>query len=376
MTRKPAVGEDLRYMKRALELARRGAGRVSPNPLVGALLVREGDIVGEGYHVFEQRDHAEAVAIRKAAQRARGATLYVNLEPCSHHGRTPPCVEAVIGAGVTRAVVAMRDPNPLVSGRGLAALHTAGISVEEGLCGDEARQLNEKFCHFIRTGRPFLLLKLALSLDGRIATGTGESKWITGPLSRRLVHRLRFDYDAVLVGVNTLLRDDPRLDIRETRRKRLTRVVLDARLRTPASAKVFETPDPVVIFHGPAAPAEKAEALRARATLICIEERDGRLVWDCLLAALASRSITSVMVEGGGRVAASALQAGVVQKLNLFYAPKVIGGEGVPGIGSLGLGSLEEAQQLDRVRIRRLPPDYLIEGYLRPAPERPARSRE
>jgi diaminohydroxyphosphoribosylaminopyrimidine deaminase / 5-amino-6-(5-phosphoribosylamino)uracil reductase len=376
MTQKPGTVEDLRHMKRALELARRGTGRVSPNPLVGAVVVRDGKIVGEGYHLYERRDHAETVAIREAGKRARGATLYINLEPCCHQGRTPPCAEMVVAAGVARAVVAMRDPNPLVSGRGLAALEAAGMVVEEGLCAKEARKLNEKFCHFIQTGRPFLLLKLALSLDGRIATGAGESKWITGPSARRLVHRLRYEYDAVLVGINTLLRDDPRLDIRGPRTKTLTRVVLDAKLRTPANARIFESPDPVIIFHGPEAPAAKLEALAQRAHFGCIAEHGGQIDWDCLLAALASRSLTSVMVEGGGRVAASALQAGAVQKVNLFYAPKLIGAEGVPGIGALGLRLLADAQPLDRLRIRRLPPDYLIEGYCRPAAEHPVRYPE
>ncbi|RPI27190.1 MAG: bifunctional diaminohydroxyphosphoribosylaminopyrimidine deaminase/5-amino-6-(5-phosphoribosylamino)uracil reductase RibD, partial [Acidobacteria bacterium] len=244
-------------MKRALRLARRGVGRVSPNPLVGAVIVKDGIIVGEGYHVYERKDHAEVVALRAAGPLARGADLHLNLEPCSHFGRTPPCVESIIQAGIRRVSIATLDPNPLVSGQGIEALRKHGIEVHEGICREEALRLNEKFFHFIQTGRPFVLLKLAMTLDGRIATASGESRWITGEAARRIVHGWRYEYDALLVGVNTVLADDPSLDTRGSRQKPLTKVILDSGLRTPATARLFSTPGAVVIFHGSDALADR-----------------------------------------------------------------------------------------------------------------------
>lgn len=351
-------------MKRALQLAGRGVGRVSPNPLVGAVLVRDGEIVGEGYHLYDRVDHAETLAIRAAGQKARGSTLFINLEPCCHVGRTPPCVEAIVAAGVRRAYVAVRDPNPLVAGRGVAFLKERGLEVEEGLCRAEALALNEKFFHFIQTGQPFTLLKLALSLDGRIATRDGRSRWITGDAARRRVHRLRFEYDALLVGVNTVLADDPRLDCRSGRAKSLTRVILDTHLRTPPDARLFEVPDPVIIFHGHEAGQERINALKEKARPMAIESGVGGLDWRCILAGLAGQGITSAIIEGGGQVASSALRAGAVDKVSFFYAPKIIGADGVPGVGALDLESLAAAFRIERTRVKAVGADIWVEGYV------------
>jgi len=363
--------DEILYMKRACRLALRGTGRVSPNPLVGAVVVRNGVVVGEGYHLYERKDHAEVIALAQAGSKAKGADLYVNLEPCSHVGRTPPCVDSIIRAGVRRVFVAIRDPNHLVSGQGIAALRKQGIEVREGVCREEASRLNEKFLHFIQTRRPFVLLKLGMTLDGRIAAASGQSRWITGEQSRRVAHNLRFEYDAVLVGVNTVVADDPSLDTRGARRKPLTKVILDSELRTPQTARVFKSPGPVVIFFGPGASESHAPALRQAATLIPVTKTSDGLDWDCILRALGEQGVTSVLIEGGGRVAASAIRAGVVQKIAFFYAPKILGAEGISGIGRLGVRDLSDALQLADMRVKRLGSDFLVEGYpitaLRPA---------
>ncbi len=361
--------DHLHFMKRALRLALRGAGRVSPNPLVGAVIVRDGRIVGEGFHLYERKDHAEVVALRRAGALAKGADLYVNLEPCTHFGRTPPCVNSVINAGISRAFIAGRDPNPLVSGKGIAVLKESGIEVEEGICDAEAARLNEKFFHFIQTRRPFVLLKLALTLDGRIATAAGESRWITGERARRFVHRLRYEHDALLVGINTVLRDDPSLDTRGARRKPLTKVVLDSELRIPTEARIFSSPGRVLIFHGAAASPDRAATLQAKALLLPVTRNATGLEWDCILSLLGEQGITSLMIEGGGQVAASALSSGVVQKVAFFYAPKILGADGVPGIAGLQVSQISGAIELKAVQLKRLGPDFLIQGYpTAPAP--------
>jgi len=361
----PTEADHLHFMKRALQLAQRGAGRVSPNPLVGAVIVRDGRVVGEGYHVYERKDHAEVVALRHAGELARGADLYINLEPCSHFGRTPPCARSVIEAGIRRAFVAIRDPNPLVSGNGITALVESGIDVQEGLCREESERLNEKFLHFIQTRHPFVLLKLALTLDGRIATSAGESRWITGQAARRVVHKLRYEYDALLVGSSTLLRDNPSLDTRGTRRKPLTKIVLDTELRTPPEARVFSSSGPVLIFHGYNAAPDRLARLRDKAALVPVPGTPAGLDWNCVMNLLGQQTITSLMIEGGGQVAASALLAGVVQKVAFFYAPKILGSDGVPGIQGLKIGSLADAIPLHAAQVKRLGQDFLVQGYLR-----------
>lgn len=352
------------FMKRALALARRGAGRVSPNPLVGAVVVKNSRIVGEGYHLYEKLDHAELAALRAAGSRAKGATLYVNLEPCRHHGRTPPCVERIVQAGVREACVAIRDPNPLVSGRGIEYLRSHGLRVREGLGAPEARRLNEKFLYFVQTRKPFVHLKLALTLDGRIAASGGQSRWITGQESRAVVQRLRYEYDAILAGVNTVLQDDPSLAVHGRRTNSIVKVVLDSRLRTPARSRIFESGDPVVIVHSKGVSPERKAALAGRARLMEAPQDGGELSWGFLLHGLGELGITSLLVEGGGRVAASALRAGAVQKISFFYAPKILGGDAVAGVGDLGIERLDQALVLRDIRIRRLGSDLMLEAYL------------
>ncbi len=355
-----------RFMKRAIALARRGMGRVSPNPLVGAVVVQNGQIVGEGYHLYQKKDHAEVVALQSAGQRSVGASLYINLEPCTHHGRTPPCVDRIVEARVNRVVVAGRDPNPQVAGQGVGRLQKQGVGVHEDLCREEAIHLNEKFFHFIESSRPLVLLKLALTLDGKIATGSGESQWITGNKARKEAHRLRYEYDAILVGINTVLQDDPALDVRWTRPNSIVKVILDSRLRTPIEARLFNSSDRVIIFCGRQAPKQKFETLSKQATVIQVPGKKEQLDWNEVLTQLGQLNISSLIIEGGSRVAASALKAGIVQKINFFYGPKIIGGSGRSGIENLGVARLEEALKLSALRVRRLTPDFMVEGYLKP----------
>lgn len=355
---------DEKHMKRVLALAARGAGRVSPNPLVGAVLVKNGQVVGEGYHLYQRREHAEAIALSRAGRHSAGATLYVNLEPCTHYGRTPPCVDRILEARLAEVFVATRDPNRLVAGKGIRSLRKKGIRVHEGLLKEEASRLNEKFIHFMRTGRPFALLKLAMTLDGKIAAPGRRSRWITGAAARKEAHRLRYEYDAVLVGIHTVLQDDPLLNVRWVRSKAVTRVILDARLRTPLHARIFRAPDPVVIFHSPPVSGSRVRTLGKKAALIAVKKKGQFLDWDEILEHLGQRQITSLLIEGGGRVAASALQNGVVQKVAFFYAPKILGGEAIAGVDKLEIDRIDKALALHDVRVKRLSPDFLLEGYL------------
>ena len=328
-------------------------------------MVNDGVSVGEGYHIYERRQHAETLAIGCAGGQAQGATLYVNLEPCSHHGRTPPCVDRIAESGLREVFVATPDPNPLGAGKGIQKLREKGIRVEVGLCQQKATRLNEKFFHFVSHRRPFVLLKLALTLDGRIAAPEGDSRWITESGARRYAHRLRYEYDALLVGVHTILRDDPSLDVRWIRRKPITRVILDSTLRTPPDARVFHVADPVIIFHGHHISQSRIKSLAEKATLVPVGKTEDLLDWSEILICLERAQMTSLLIEGGGQVAASALRAGIVQKIAFFYGPKIVGANGIGGIADLGVHRLQHALQLRDLRLRRLSPDFLVEGYLR-----------
>ncbi len=360
----PVERDHREWMRRALRLAARGEGLASPNPLVGSVVVRDGSIVGEDYHVYAKRDHAEVLALRQAGDRSRGADLYVNLEPCAHVGRTPPCAVAVAESGIKRVFVAVEDPNPLVAGQGIEYLRRSGVEVEVGLCREAALRLNEVFFRYIRTGLPFVTLKLAMTLDGKIAASGGESKWITGPRSRRRVQKMRFASDAILVGIETVLADDPSLDVRWKSGKRITKVILDSRLRCPDQARLFDSSDPVMIFHGSSASDRDRRRLHPRAALVEVTAGPAGLDWDAILAELGRHSIAGLLVEGGGRIAASLLAEGHVNRLNLFYAPKILGAEGIDGIGPLGDRSLAEAIALSDVSLRRLGPDFLLDARL------------
>jgi len=361
-------------MGRALELARRGLGRTSPNPAVGAVVVRDGAIVGEGYHRRAGEPHAERVALANAGEAARGARIYVTLEPCCHHGRTPPCTDAIVEAGIVSVIYALQDPDPRCAGRGEATLRAAGIDVLGGLMAEEAGRLLEGYIRHRRTGRPLVTVKLAMSLDGRIATRTGDSRWISGEQSRGIVHALRDHCDAVMVGVGTVLADDPALTTRDVPSGRdALRVVVDSRARTPASARVIhgDSDAGCLIACTNAAPSDRVQALRdAGAEVPALPERAGHVDLGALMDELGARGALNVLIEGGGGLVAGALEAGVVDRMMLFYAPIVIGGEdAVAGVGGAGVARVADAPKLRDVTTRRVGDDLLVEGYLTPKAE-------
>ncbi|MSP40779.1 MAG: bifunctional diaminohydroxyphosphoribosylaminopyrimidine deaminase/5-amino-6-(5-phosphoribosylamino)uracil reductase RibD [Deltaproteobacteria bacterium] len=351
----------------ACRLARKAAGRTSPNPMVGAVLVRGGKIVGRGYHKFAGGDHAEIVALKKAATKANGATLYITLEPCSHYGRTPPCAEALVHAGIKNVVVGMSDPNPLVAGCGLKILRRAGIAVRVGVHESECRELLEAFSKFITQRVPFVTLKLAATLDGKIATASGDSKWISGPESRNLVHRWRNEMDAVLVGVATVRADDPQLTCRIAGGRDPYRVVLDSRLAIRLTAQLLrqKNPSKTIIATTVKAPAAKVRALEALGVQVWrLPARAGRVAWRPLLKRLAAQGVVSLLIEGGAAIAASALKEKIIDKVEFFYAPKIIGGDGWAMIGGLAIAKMARAIELKRVAVRKSGNDLRLTGYL------------
>ena len=365
------MSDEVAFMRRAMELAAKGKGFASPNPMVGAVIVKKGKIIGEGYHRRAGDKHAEIMALEKCVEDPRGGTLYLNLEPCCHRGKTPPCVEAIIKAGIKRVVAAMEDPNPLVKGRGFELMRRRGIEVEAGLCRQEAEELNEKFIFFIKNKRPFVMIKAALSLDGKIATPTGKSQWLSSPEARRYVHQLRQEYDAIMVGINTVLRDDPRLTARlpGAEKKEMLRVVLDSKLRIPLQCRLLKEKrgGEVLIFTTSAAPTERIEQLRSLgAKVVIAREKEGRADLNYALKQLAEKGIISLLIEGGSEVFASALKEKVINKVLFIYAPKIIGGrDSIPLFGGEGKKELASAYKLSKVRSFRLGPDVAIEGYLK-----------
>lgn len=355
------------WMKRALLLARKGTGRTSPNPLVGAVLVKRGKVVGEGYHAKAGEAHAEIVALQKAGKKARGSTLYVNLEPCTHYGKTPPCAPAVIHAGVRRVVVGMVDPNPLVKGKGISTLKKAGVDVHCGTLEKECKTLNEAFCKYILRKEPFVILKAAATLDGRTATRNGESKWISNEASRRLVHRLRSEVDAVVVGVGTVLKDDPLLTARIRGGRDPVRIILDSHLRIPEDARVIGlSSSRTLIATTPLAPKEKVERLeKTGARVLFIESRKGRVDLRAFLSRMGEMGMMSLLVEGGSRVNGAFLDEGLVDKLLLFLSPRVMGDPLALGIfQGRGVDRLDDSASVKDVRVRRIGEDILVEGYM------------
>ena len=366
-----ALSMDERYMRMALTLARKGTGRTSPNPMVGAVIVRGGAVVGRGYHRYAGGDHAEIVALEQAGRAARGATLYLNLEPCSHYGRTPPCTESLVASGLKRVVVGMIDPNPLVSGRGIETLRRAGIRTEVGASEPQCQELNEAFVKYIKEKIPFVILKLAVSLDGKIATASGDSKWITGTASREYVHRLRNECDAILVGSETVLADDPMLNCRIEGGRDPWRVVLDRRLRTPLEANLLrqKQPEKTVLVSAPGIPARKRKAFeRLGATVWCLPCRGGFIPLKSVLKRLGDMGVVKVMIEGGATTASRALREKVVDKLLCFYAPKLIGGDGRAMLGSLGVRKMSQCWSLERTEVKKFASDILITGYFNAKP--------
>ena len=355
------------YMRRALRLARRGWGKVMPNPMVGTVIVKGGKIISEGYHRRPGERHAEIVALEKIGRRASGCTMYVNLEPCAHYGRTPPCVERIIVAGVKRVVIAMKDPNPLVCGKGIRKLRKAGIHTEVGLLQEEAESLNEMFIKFIKKGVPFVIVKAAMTLDGKIATAGGSSKWISGEKARKFSHKLRSGVDGILVGINTVIRDDPQLNVRywgSLRHPR--RIIVDSRCRIPLNAGVFSEGADVIIATCLDCPRGKKEKLQKMgAEVLMFKGSDGKVDLTELVNELGERGVTSLLIEGGGEIIASALSCGIVDKLFFFIAPKIAGGRRAPTpVEGEGVGNISEAIVVSRMKIRHLGEDILVEGYI------------
>ncbi len=363
------------WMERALALAEASVGLNSPNPAVGCVLVKDDAVVGEGAHIYDDKDHAEIVALKQAGGQARGATAYVTLEPCSHHGRTPPCADALIAAGVARVVTAVRDPNPQVSGRGLDRLQAAGVSLTIGVKEAAARRINEAFAKFIRTHRPFVTLKAGITLDGRIAPPasknhipSGSTHWITGDRSREVVQELRHGADAILTGIGTILSDDPLLTDRSGRQRRrpFLRVVLDSSLRLSVDSQLVRTvSQDVLVFHTKPS-VKRAKALRERG--IRVERLDpdpvtGRIPLRDVMERLAAMDMVSVMLEGGSQINASALAAQIVDKLFLFYAPVIYGSAAIPVVRSLEPNTYFTTR-LGSYQLHELGEDFAVEGYL------------
>jgi diaminohydroxyphosphoribosylaminopyrimidine deaminase/5-amino-6-(5-phosphoribosylamino)uracil reductase len=358
--------EDIRFMREAHLLAKSAEGRTTPDPMVGAVLVKNGKIISVGYHGEVATPHAEAWAIQKAGDEAKGSTLYVNLEPCSHYGNNPPCVETIINAGIKRVFCSMKDPNPLVNGKGFGRLRRVGVKVEVGLLGEEAIKLNEVFVKFITTKSPFVVMKTAITLDGKIATRTGASRWVAGKESLRQAHRLRNQYDAILVGINNVLIDDPRLNVRQVEKiKNPTRIVLDSFARTPLNAKVLNGDAKTIIAVGPKAPKNKIAALTDRgAEIIRLPAPGGFIDLKALLKELVKRKITSLLVEGGGEVNASFLKAKLIDKALFFIAPKIFGGrKAVTCVEGDGVSLPSQAMWLKNGHIEKVGEDILIQGY-------------
>jgi diaminohydroxyphosphoribosylaminopyrimidine deaminase/5-amino-6-(5-phosphoribosylamino)uracil reductase len=357
---------DQQWMERALKQAEQSVGLASPNPAVGCVLVRDDRPVGEGFHVYDQRDHAEIVALKQAGPLARGATAYVTLEPCTHHGRTGPCADALLAAGITRVVAATADPNPVVRGKGIARLRAAGVEVSSGAGEDRARRLNDGFAKFITTGLPFVTMKVAATLDGRIAPARRPAAapyWITGEQARAEVHRMRHAADALVAGVGTILADDPLLTDRShlPRRRRLLRVVLDSKLRTPLDSQLVKTADQdVLIFFSDAGETAQKELASRGVRLLQIAGDGAHVALSEVMARLAEMQITSLLLEGGAEVHTTALNQGLVDKLMLFYAPRFLGEKAMPM-----LGSIDGAPAIDDFSLRRFGQDFAFEAYVR-----------
>lgn len=357
-------------MRRALALAARALGRTSPNPAVGAVVVSRGRIVGEGYHRRAGEPHAEVIALRHAGNKARGATLYVTLEPCNHlDKRTPPCTDAILSAGVRKIVVATQDPNPKVSGRGITRLRRGGVTVSVGLLEAPAKRLIEAYAQWITTGRPFVTLKIAATLDGKIATASGESRWITGIRARAYTHQLRNRVDAVLVGLGTVLADDPNLTARGGRGSRDPhRVIVDERLATPPTTRVLKAREgsmAIVATTRRASPARRRRLERRGAYVLTTASRGGLVDIRDLVRRLGAFDVTSVLIEGGGEINASALRSGVVDKVIVMLAPTLLGGrDAIGAIGGRSPEHLRDAIRIRDVSVRRLGHDVIVEGYL------------
>lgn len=359
---------DSELIKLTIKLAKKAEGMTSPNPLVGAVLVKDGNILGKGYHKKAGLPHAEIEAINDAKSKnnkIKSSTLYVNLEPCCHRNKkTPPCTESIIREGISRVVVGTTDPNPQVSGKGVEYLRSRGISVDVGYCEDECRDLNEIFFKYIKTGRPFVILKLACSLDGKIATVTGNSKWIGSPRQRHFAHRLRNRVDAVLVGINTVLEDNPRLNVR-LKKKNISQpvpVVIDSSLKIDKDSNIFKFHENPVIATTDVSEADQSLTERSRVLVVNADER-GRVDLNSLMEKLPSLGIQSLLIEGGSRIAGSALNSKIVDKMVFFYSPRLIGGDGMNMFSGLNISRIEDSVRLVNVKFRKFGDEFMVEGY-------------
>ncbi|MBI9076139.1 MAG: bifunctional diaminohydroxyphosphoribosylaminopyrimidine deaminase/5-amino-6-(5-phosphoribosylamino)uracil reductase RibD [Desulfatibacillum sp.] len=361
--------QDIQYMRQALALAEKGVGATSPNPMVGAVIVKGGSVIGQGWHQKAGGHHAEVFALEEAGDKAKGATLYVTLEPCNHHGKTPPCSHAVLKAGIARVVAAMKDPNPKAEG-GLDYLQSQGVETSWGVCEKEALKLNEFFIKHVTTGRPFVISKCAATLDGRIATRIGDSKWVTGEESRAYGHQMRHAMDAIMVGINTVQMDDPSLTARIENGKGLDplRVILDSRLSMDPNAKMLhqESDSGTLIFCGPQASDKNWDLLqKAGAEIVQAPEMSGFLNLDFICRYLGEKGLNSLLIEGGGHVHSSALKSGIVDKVCLFYAPKILGGDdGVPMFAGPGPDFMADCIELTDINLHRFGNDIMVEGYV------------
>lgn len=358
------------YMKMALELAAKGEGVVNPNPLVGAVIVKDGQVVGKGYHKLYGGPHAEVYAIKDAGHKAKGADIYVTLEPCSHYGKTPPCVEAILKAGIKRVIAAMTDPNPLVAGKGLQLLKQNGVEVISGVMEEEAKKLNEIFIKFITEKIPFIILKTAMTLDGKIASTTGESKWITGEKSRKVVHQIRNRVMAIMVGIGTVLKDNPLLTTRLEEGGRSPKaVIVDSKLKIPLECKIFNSlkEREIIIACTEIVDKDKKDQLEAMGVriIVCPENTGNKVDLDYLVRELGNLGIDSILLEGGGELNFSAINSKVVDKIICFIAPKILGGvHAKTPVEGEGIKNLRDAVILKNIKISTIDNDVVIEGYI------------
>lgn len=362
------AAKDEYYMGLALKLALKAKGKTSPNPLVGALVVKQGKIIGRGFHARAGLAHAEIVALDEAGKKARGAVLYVTLEPCAHTGRTPPCVNRIISSGIKRVVVGMVDPNPLNNGKGIMLLKQNNIKVQAGVLEDKLKEINESFIKYITTRLPFITVKVAQSLDGKIATRTGDSKWITADKTRSIAHRLRNDYDAIMVGVNTVLRDNPALNPWFSQKK-ITKIIVDSNLSIPEDANIFAKDSRVIILTLPSQPGQETEnrkKLAAKAKVLEVKEKAGQINLRDALKKIAQLEISSIIVEGGGTLIGSLFDERLVDRVLFFISPKIIGGkEAVSSVMGSGVKRIDQAVKLSDLRIRQIAQDILISAKVK-----------
>jgi len=353
------------YMKLALKLALKAKGKTSPNPLVGALVVKKGRIIGRGFHAKAGLAHAEVIALDQAGKQAKGATLYVTFEPCAHTGRTPPCVNRIIQSGISEVVIGMIDPNPLNNGKGIMLLKQNNIKVRQGVLSDELAKINESFVKYITTRLPFVTVKVAESLDGRIATYTGDSKWITSDKSRAFAHKIRKDYDAIMVGVNTVLRDNPRLNTWFSA-KQPVKIIMDSNLSTPENANIFAQGSQVIIITLPSRAGQETEnrkRLFEKAKIIEVKERSGQINLRDALRKIAQLQITSIIVEGGGTLIGSLFDERLVDRILFFISPKIIGGkDAISSVMGKGVRRVDQAIKLRGVKFRRFGEELLVEA--------------